>query len=126
MTNPITLSPTNGINQTDYLKLFMQELSYQDPLKPVDNRESMAQMAQFSSLQEAKTANETLQLLSGMISANQSLMLLGKHVKIHDSEQEGLVNKIQFSENAPPIIHIAMNGGELQKVKLTDITSVWD
>ena len=36
------------------MKLFTQELTYQDPLKPIDNREFMAQMAQFSALQQAK------------------------------------------------------------------------
>ena len=57
MTDPVNAT---GVNQADYLKLFMQELTYQDPLKPVDNREFMAQMAQFSSLQEARTTNEHL------------------------------------------------------------------
>ena len=46
MTDGITPMQETGVNQTDYMKLFMQELTYQDPLKPVDNREFMAQMAQ--------------------------------------------------------------------------------
>ena len=86
MTDSIQPSAGTDVNQADYLKLFMQELTYQDPLKPIDNREFMAQMAQFSALQQAQTTNDSLSQLLGMTSANQSLMMLGKTVKIKGSE----------------------------------------
>ncbi|KTD26827.1 flagellar hook capping FlgD N-terminal domain-containing protein [Legionella israelensis] len=60
MTDAIESTSSTSINQADYLKLFMQELTYQDPLKPVDNKEFMAQMAQFSMLQEAQASKELL------------------------------------------------------------------
>ncbi|MCW0218339.1 MAG: hypothetical protein OJI67_08460, partial [Prosthecobacter sp.] len=75
----------SGVNQSDYMKLFMQELTYQDPLKPVDNREFMAQMAQFSALEQAQTSSELLGKLAGMTSGTQSLMLIGKSVKFAGS-----------------------------------------
>lgn len=115
--------PVNGINQTDYMKLFMQELTYQDPLKPVDNREFMAQMAQFSSLQEARTTNENLGKLLGMTSGSQSLNLLGKRVKIQNSDQLGTVNKIEFFENSPPLISVEIKGA-VSKVDLKQISEV--
>ena len=37
----------------DFLQIFLTQLSFQDPLEPVDNREFLAQLAQFSSLQVA-------------------------------------------------------------------------
>lgn len=126
MTQLTTLPIASPIEQTDYLKLLMQELSYQDPLKPMDNREFMAQMAQFSTLQESRTTNESLQILTTMMSANQGLMLLGKQVKIKNSDQEGRVTKIQFPENASPLLQIAMNDGALREIKLTEISSVWE
>lgn len=113
-----------GIEQADYLKLFMQELSYQDPLKPVDNREFMAQMAQFSSLQEARTSNEYLTQLLAMTSSNQSLNLLGKTVKIQNSEQEGTVSKIEFAQDAAPKVSIIMPNGEVSQVDLGQIVQV--
>ena len=123
MTDGIMPTQEAGVNQTDYLKLFMQELTYQDPLKPVDNREFMAQMAQFSSLQEARTTNASLNSLLGMTSANQSLMMLGKDVKISGSEGYGTVKRIVFSQTEPPKLMVAINGTELEK-QLTDITDV--
>jgi flagellar basal-body rod modification protein FlgD len=114
---------TDEITQTDYLKLFMQELTYQDPLKPVDNREFMAQMAQFSSLQEARTTNESLNTLLNMNHANQSLMMLGKEVKVSGSDGYGKVRKIIFSQNEPNKLIIDINGSQLEK-QLEEITDV--
>ena len=121
MTNAINSAQEMNINQADYLKLFMQELTYQDPLKPIDNKEFMAQMAQFSSLQEAQTTN---QLLASLADNNQSLLLLGKKVTISNSKLEGVVNKIEFSPNLPPLVHVLMSNGDNPRVQLTDITLV--
>jgi flagellar basal-body rod modification protein FlgD len=121
MSEPVNAS---GVSQADYLQLFMQELTYQDPLKPVDNREFMAQMAQFSALQEARTSNEHLTQLLGMTSGTQSLGLLGKRVKIKNAEGEGQVSKVEFIANAPPKVSVAMNNGEISKIELGEIIEV--
>lgn len=126
MTEAINSSQEIGIGQADYLKLFMQELTYQDPLKPVDNKEFMAQMAQLSSLQEAQTTNRTLALLTQWVGGNQGLMLLGKKVTIRGTDQEGIVNKIEFLANAPPMVHVLMNQGGNLRVQLMDIVAVWN
>ena len=123
MTNTIQPTPSTDINQADYLKLFMQELTYQDPLKPIDNREFMAQMAQFSSLQQAQTMNESLGQLLGMTSANQSLMMLGKQVKIKNKDEWGIVREIQFHDNGPLQLKIDIKGS-LIETQLTEITDV--
>ena len=123
MTDGIEPTQGSGVNQADYMKLFMQELTYQDPLKPVDNREFMAQMAQFSSLQEARTTNESLGQLMSMTSANQSLMLLGKEVKLEGSEGFGTVKRILFSQTEPPKLMIDINGVQ-QERQLKEIMEV--
>ena len=123
MTDNIIATQETGVNKTDYLKLFMQELTYQDPLKPVDNREFMAQMAQFSSLQEARTTNEWLSALTSTNNANQSLMLLGKEVKVAGSEDYGKVMQILFSQTEPPKLKVNINGVPMDK-QLSEITEV--
>jgi len=122
MTDPVNAT---GVDQADYLKLFMQELTYQDPLKPVDNREFMAQMAQFSSLQEARTTNEHLTQLLGMNSGSQSINLLGKKVVIENMEGEGKVLSVAFRSNEPPVLTIKMNNTDTPiKIGLGKITEV--
>lgn len=117
--------PINGteLNETDYLKLFMQELTYQDPLQPLDNREFMAQMAQFSSLQEARATNENLVQLLAMTSGTQCLNLLGKTVTLTNGE-EGKVTKVQFIENKPPKLFIATRNGTVSEVEVKQISEV--
>lgn len=124
MTNNISPTQETGINQTDYLKLFMQELTYQDPLKPVDNREFMTQMAQFAALQEAQSTNTTLGILTSTTISNQCLMLLGKKVTLSNSEKTGNVSKIEFPAKSEPIIHVSIKGTEYLQVKLSEISSV--
>jgi flagellar basal-body rod modification protein FlgD len=115
--------PISGINTADYMKLFMQELTYQDPLKPVDNREFMTQMAQFSALQQSQLTQEAVHELVGMTSGTQTLMLIGKKVKVAGSDELGEVRGVIFENNQPPKLNILMNGGTIKKI-LTDITEV--
>ena len=42
------------------LKIIMTQLSYQDPLKPMDNFEFVSQLAQFSQIQIGQTSNDRL------------------------------------------------------------------
>lgn len=106
MTDPIN---ANSVNEADYLNLFMQELTYQDPLKPVDNKEFMAQMAQFSSLQEARTTNEQLTNLLFMNADVRALNVLGKTVTLKNADGQGRVTKVEFVENALPQVTVMMD-----------------
>ena len=123
MTDAIEPTQNTSVNQADYLQLFMQELTYQDPLKPIDNREFMAQMAQFSALQEAQQANESMSQLLGMTSGNQSLLLLGKSITIKDSNEELVVNGVHFVEKKPPQLMVTMNGAAVL-INIADVTEV--
>jgi len=124
MSDPIESTQGNGVNQADYLKLYMQELTYQDPLKPMDNSQFMAQMAQFSALQEAQKANGLLQFIGGLTNANLSLALLGKKVTIKGNMEEGTVNRIEFLANEEPNIEVLIDGKNTP-IKLRDLLSVY-
>lgn len=110
MSDSIESTQGNGVNQADYLKLYMQELTYQDPLKPMDNSQFMAQMAQFSALQEAQKASGYLQLIGGLTNGYLSLALLGKKVTIKGNAEEGTVNRIEFLPNDAPNIDVLIDG----------------
>ncbi len=55
-------SPTgfDALGQGDFLRLLVTQLEQQDPLEPVDNKDMLAQMAQFSSLAGTTETNDTL------------------------------------------------------------------
>ena len=48
------------LDQGDFLKLLTTQLQQQDPLEPVDNKDMLAQMAQFSALAGSTKTNATL------------------------------------------------------------------
>lgn len=115
--------PVTSIEQADYMKLFMQELTYQDPLKPLDNREFMAQMAQISALQQAQLTQEATQNILATSNANQALMLLGKHVEIKGGFSSGTVERVVFNNNEPLKLEILTSDGRI-KAELREIASV--
>jgi len=53
-----------SLGQADFLRLLTVQVQQQDPFDPVDNKEMLAQMAQFSSLAGINDVNATLQQIS--------------------------------------------------------------
>ena len=70
------------LGKDDFLKLLLTQLSHQDPTSPMDNNEFIAQMAQFSSLEQMTNMNQEFYKLNSMLSGNQAVSTLGKTVDI--------------------------------------------
>ena len=55
-----------AMDANDFLKLLTTQLTQQDPTQPMDNSQMLAQMAQFTSLEQMTNMNATLERLSTM------------------------------------------------------------
>jgi flagellar basal-body rod modification protein FlgD len=77
-TTPVSALPTTTastpvkkhkttLDQTDFLALMTAQLKNQDPTKPVDNSEYVAQMAQFSTVSGLQQSNTTLASIAAKI-----------------------------------------------------------
>jgi flagellar basal-body rod modification protein FlgD len=84
----LTGSVQTNLNKEDFLKLLVTQLRYQDPLSPEDPKDFVAQLAQFSSLEQQINANQNLQDLGKLFqhlkdsqNMTQGVALLGKTVK---------------------------------------------
>ena len=50
-----------SLGQDDLFEILLTQLTYQDPLKPLDNQEFIAQLAQFTSLEQSQQANSNME-----------------------------------------------------------------
>lgn len=118
----------SSIAQEDFIRLFLAQLTNQDPLEPVDNSQFLAQMAQFTSLEQSRLMNENMTNLLAMSSSDQSLSLLGKTVQVRNGNStfEGVINGIQFSSQGASLTVQSNDGEFLTDVSLTDVTLVTD
>jgi flagellar basal-body rod modification protein FlgD len=82
-TNVSTTAPKAAggtLGKDDFLKLFVTQLQHQDPMNPSDNSEFMAQMAQFSTLEQiTNLSNATSQMVFAN-QVSQSVGLIGRTV----------------------------------------------
>ncbi len=76
--------PTKELGRDAFLQLLVLELQNQDPLEPVKNSEMVAQLAQFSSLEQMEALNGSFENLSGNVDQLNFISaqgLLGKYVE---------------------------------------------
>ena len=66
-TAPATGRDYSSLGQADFLRLLTVQVQQQDPFDPVDNKEMLAQMAQFSSLSGITEMNATLEAISSKL-----------------------------------------------------------
>jgi flagellar basal-body rod modification protein FlgD len=113
----------------EFLKLFMAQLQNQDPLQPKDGSDMVAQLAQFSSVEQAQQMNAQLSALTATESstANASLSsLVGRQcsatvgdVNVEDSSKIPPINVSSPSaiNNASIVIKDA-NGKEIRRIAI--------
>lgn len=56
----INNKPTNNLDKDAFLRLLTTQLANQDPLNPMEDREFIAQLAQFTSLEQMQELNKTM------------------------------------------------------------------
>ena len=115
----------NGMGMQDFLKILLTQLTYQDPLKPMDNQQFMAQMAQFTSLQQTQQLNEKTDALLSTQASLQSVGLLGRTVEIGSGTGTitGTVKALSLVSDTPQLT-LETTGGTLTGISLSQITSV--
>jgi len=59
-----TKSATDGLGRDSFLKLLVTQLQHQDPTQPKQDGEFLAQLAQFSSLEQLTQMQQTLQSIA--------------------------------------------------------------
>jgi len=117
---------TQTLSQQEFLNIMLTQLQFQDPLKPMDNEQFLAQMAQFSALAQTAQMNDRIDTLLSIQSATQSIGLIGKTVQVEADGASivGRVASLSFSNGAPSLTVAASDGSLLTGIGLSQISIV--
>lgn len=117
---------TNGreMNRTlgrdDFLKILITQLKNQDPTSPMEDKEFIAQMAQFSTLEQMTNMSEEFGSLAEGLSASRAVSMLGKQVTVAADGQtiEGPVSAVTGGSSP----QIEVNG---RQFSINDVQRIW-
>jgi len=108
-----SVSTEQELGRDTFLQLLVLELQNQDPLEPVDNADMLAQLAQFTSLEQMTALNESFETLSGNIDQLNFISatsLLGRQVSGVDMTgqvREGAVERVHLDGS---IVYLTVDG----------------
>ncbi len=120
-----TLSQSTSISEDDFLRILLTQLQFQDPLKPVDDEQFVAQLAQFSALEINREQSAKIDTLLSIQSVDQALTLDGKTVQVGASlgGDSGTVSAISIDPTSgEPLLTVKTSTTTLTDVHLSDVT----
>ncbi|HQG42132.1 MAG TPA: flagellar hook capping FlgD N-terminal domain-containing protein [Spirochaetota bacterium] len=82
------------LDKDSFLKLLVAELRHQDPTQPMNDREFISQMAQFSSLEQMSNMNQAIERLVLRSQSGEAFSLIGKEVEAVDFVSQQLVRGV--------------------------------
>lgn len=97
---------SSKMGKDEFLKILVTQLQYQDPMNPMEDTEFIAQMAQFSSLEQMQNLNESVLM-------SRAVNLIGKNVIMKGGNSdtgenllaEGIVEGV-YNSNGTPYLKI--------------------
>lgn len=115
-----------GLDFQSLLGIILAQLTYQDPLKPVDNFQFVSQLAQFSQLQQSQTLNDQISTLLAAQGASQATSLLGRTVDVARGgiTLSGKVESVSFTTGQPTVTIVDENDLRTPGISIADISNV--
>lgn len=86
--------PNSGINEQDFIQLFVNELKFQDPMQPLDNSQFLTQLAQFVSIEQQSEEVGGINNLLTLNSSDQTLALLSHTVQVANVDGSTTIGKV--------------------------------
>jgi len=101
------LDVSEGLGKDDFMKILITQLTHQDPTEPMKDTEFIAQMAQFSTLEQITNMTQDFSKLAGILSTSQALGLLGRTVELFDGENmiSGVVEEVSGRETPMVLVN---------------------
>ena len=118
-----------GVGKDAFMNLLATQLKNQDPLDPAKNGEMVAQLAQFSSLEQMQNVNDNIVGLAVLQQSNAALQqmtdasaLMGKDVKYTDSDTKAEVwGKVEGVKIKDGIAMLGIGGKDIPLSAISEI-----
>jgi flagellar basal-body rod modification protein FlgD len=115
-----TNKSNDDLGKDAFLNLLITQLRYQDPMSPMEDKDFIAQMAQFTSLEQMQNMNSSMQM-------SQASSLIGMQVRWTDanSQQElsGIVQSVRMVNNEPKLL-VGNTSITLKQVTAVEVPTV--
>jgi flagellar basal-body rod modification protein FlgD len=82
------------MGKDQFLKLLVTQLKYQDPMNPMEDKEFISQMAQFSTLEQMKNMNTVMENMSAITLTGQAAQMIGKEIEWQGQDGKTLEGKV--------------------------------
>lgn len=105
---------SSELGKDDFLKLLVTQMQYQDPLNPQSDTDYIAQLAQFSSL-------EQMQNMSKTTSNSQAFSLVGKDVEVQKDDESTITGTVDFVTVSNGEACLSINGTLYSMDKLVKV-----
>ena len=135
----------NALGKDAFLLLLVTQMQNQDPLEPQDNGEYLAQLAQFSALEQMTNVADNLADLQDIVNNIDTSVLVGQLSGMigqnvswsHDemaadaegnpvtttTKHSGIITGVSISDGSPTIMAMTEDG-QIHKVQISEITSL--
>jgi len=119
-----TLEANDALGQDAFFELLITQLQNQDPLNPMEDRDFIAQMAEFSSLEKTE---KLYTLLEDKLSSNQVIQnsnLIGKEItaNVEGIQLEGIVDAVKSSDDK--VLAVLDSGSEIDISNITQVKNI--
>ncbi|MCR5175908.1 MAG: flagellar biosynthesis protein FlgD [Anaerovibrio sp.] len=126
------------LDKDAFLSLLVTQMQYQDPLSPMDNTEYLAQLAQYSSLEQMTNVASKLEDVYTLVENIDSSTLVGQlsgmigknaQWQVDGIKYEGTITGVSISDGSPSIIASVKDASGTEyatKVDISNLTRVGD
>ena len=115
-----------GLDFQSLLSIILTQLTYQDPLKPMDNYQFVSQLGQFAQLQQSQSLNDQITNMLAAQSVLQATGLLGHTVDVNANQApvSGVVQAVSLSTGSPEITVKTADGQVIANLAIADVTQI--
>lgn len=113
-------SSNNTLGKEAFLQLLVTQMKYQDPLNPADDTDFIAQLAQFSSLEQLQNLNQSFSETGALNMVGKTATVIMEDASGNEREVTGVVDFVTRSGGK---MKVSINGNLYDA---EDVTSVYD